>query len=185
MKPMPSYQAALFKLPKHKEIETPKGHREPTFPLFQTPCEPAKVIQYHTLLYNEPQKYLNLPIPWEFGRIKIEVRRSNFGFNALFPTFKLALDSTRQVIMIASKRAFNMKANYRITTPTNQDMGKLRCLAKSSDENLYTLFSRGCNPLKKRNSDDVTRSELLQVTYTPHSLYDGMRSTHVLIPAVY
>lgn len=63
--------------------------------------------------------------------------------------------------MTASKRAFNRKANYGITTPTNQDMGKLRCVTKSSDENLYKLFSRGCKPLKKRNKDEITRSELL------------------------
>lgn len=63
-------------------------------------------------------------------------------------------------------------------------MGKLRCVTKTGDENTYTLFSTGVNPLKKRHNHEVTRSDLLSISYTPHSIYDGMRSTKVLIPAI-
>jgi len=56
-------------------------------------------------------------------------------------------------------------------------MGKLRCVTKTANENTYTLFSTGVNPLKKIHNHDVVRSELLQISYTPHSIYDGMRST--------
>jgi hypothetical protein len=93
--------------------------------------------------------------------LKMEVKRSNFGFNVLFPTFKLSNDLNFQVIMTASKKAFNKKANYRIITPFNQEMGKLRCVSKSSDKNFYTLFSTGVNPLKKKHNHEVVRSELL------------------------
>lgn len=64
-------------------------------------------------------------------------------------------------------------------------MGKLRCVTKTGNENTYTLFSTGVNPLKKIHNHDVVRSELLQISYTPHSIYDGMRSTQVLMPAIY
>jgi hypothetical protein len=56
-------------------------------------------------------------------------------------------------------------------------MGKLRCISKSGEENTYTLFSTGVNPLKKRHTHEVVRSELLSISYKPHKIYDGMRST--------
>ena len=83
--------------------------------------------------------------------------------------------------MEASKRAFNMTSNYRITSQ-NQYMGKLRCVQKTSELNLYTLFSPGDNPLKKRGVSICDRKELMQVTFSHHLSFQGMRNTNAIIP---
>jgi hypothetical protein len=58
-------------------------------------------------------------VPWVVGRLKMNLHRDNHGLNAIFPSFKLSIEVNNQVIMIAAKKAFNMKTTFGIMSPKN------------------------------------------------------------------